>query len=159
MTNNSVALHNLENGTIKFYDEEQKNIFEISEWLEGDELFGPWPFAPFVQNGKIYSFPMVINLTGWTGGDWLADIACMQKLDCLNKHLHLLHISTSGKRNNNNTRVFVIVNLTSIDDCHINCSCFQEDRLNRERLLLTYNIAFLLLYSRIARQFLQSLLP
>jgi len=77
MTNNSVALHNLENETIKFYDEEQKNIFEISEWLEGDELFGPWPFAPFVQNGKIYSFPMVINLTGWTGGDWLADIACM----------------------------------------------------------------------------------
>jgi len=75
MTNNSVALHNLENGTIEFYNSEQKNIFEIADWLEGEELFGPWPFAPFIQNGKIYWFPMVINLTGWnTGGDWLADI-------------------------------------------------------------------------------------
>jgi hypothetical protein len=75
MTNNSVAVHNLENGTIEFYDAEQVNIFEIAEWLEGDELFGPWPFAPFVQNGKIYWFPMVINLTGWVGdGNWLADI-------------------------------------------------------------------------------------
>ena len=75
MTNNSVALHNLDNGTIKFYNEEQINIFEIAEWLEGDELFGPWPFAPFVQNGRIYWFPMVINLTGWFGdGNWLADI-------------------------------------------------------------------------------------
>jgi len=75
MTNNSVALHNLENGTITFYNAEQVNIFEIADWLEGDELFGPWPFAPFVQNGKIYWFPMVINLTGWFGdGNWLADI-------------------------------------------------------------------------------------
>ena len=75
MTNNSVALHNLENGTIKFFDDEQINIFEMAEWLVGDELFGPWPFAPFVQNGKIYWFPMVINLTGWFGdGNWLADI-------------------------------------------------------------------------------------
>ena len=75
MTNNSVALYNLKNGTIEFYDVEQKNIFEMAEWLVGDDLFGPWPFAPFTQNGKIYCFPMVINLTGWWGGgDWLADI-------------------------------------------------------------------------------------
>ncbi len=75
MTNNSVALYNLKNGTIEFYHG-QGNIFEMAEWVEADQPFGPWAFAPFIQNGKIYWFLLAIDLAGWKDppGDWLADI-------------------------------------------------------------------------------------
>jgi len=76
MTNNSIALYDIENGTIEFYHEEQKNVFEMAEWVEAEWPWGPWAFAPFIQNGKIYWFLMVIDFAGWTDpiGDWLADI-------------------------------------------------------------------------------------
>jgi hypothetical protein len=75
MPNNSVALYNYENETIEFYLE-NKNVFQLAEWVEGDQVWGPWPFAPLIQNGKIYWFLMAINLEGWTEppGNWLADI-------------------------------------------------------------------------------------
>jgi hypothetical protein len=69
-------LYNLENETIEFYYEEPKNLFEMAEWVEADSPWGPWAFAPFIQNGKIYWFLLAIDLVGWTEPpeDWLADI-------------------------------------------------------------------------------------
>jgi hypothetical protein len=74
MLNNSIALHDYENESIEFYPGEPKNFFHRAEWLEDDQLWGPWAFAPFIQNGNIYWFLMVIDLEGWPDGGWLADI-------------------------------------------------------------------------------------
>lgn len=75
MPNNSIALHDHENETIEFYLE-AKNVFQLAEWVEGDMLWGPWPFAPFVQDGRIYWFLEVLDFVGFTDplGNWLADV-------------------------------------------------------------------------------------
>lgn len=65
--NNSVALQDTGYS-------EGKNIFNLMEWIRGKELWGPWPFAPFVQDGRIYLFLEVIDLAGFKDGDWLAGI-------------------------------------------------------------------------------------
>jgi hypothetical protein len=75
VTSNSVALHNLENETIEFYLGNSKNVFQLAKWVECDHPGGPWAFAPFIQNGKIYWFLMALDRDGWMNGtDWLADI-------------------------------------------------------------------------------------
>jgi len=71
--NNSIALQDTMNGTIRFYSE-GKNVFKLAEWIQGKELWGPWPFAPFIQDGRIYLFLEVIDLAGFEDGDWLAGI-------------------------------------------------------------------------------------
>lgn len=75
-TNNSVALYNYKDERVDFYPAEPRNLFELTEWVEAGWPYGPWVFAPFIQNGKIYCFLMVNDLAGWTDplGDWLADI-------------------------------------------------------------------------------------
>ncbi len=74
--NNSIALYDYENDIIEFYHKEPKKVFEIAEWGEGNSIWGPWPFAPFIQNEKIYWFLEIIDLEGFAYpvGDWLVDV-------------------------------------------------------------------------------------
>lgn len=87
-TNNSLALYNYKDKTIEFFPlnpnpehnpklpSKRFNIFKIAEWVKAKMPWGPWPFAPFIQDNKIYCFLMVIDFAGWTNplGDWIGDI-------------------------------------------------------------------------------------
>lgn len=69
--NNSLALMDRENGTIEFC---AYGLFK--QRIENESLWGPWPFAPFIFDDRIYCFLMVIDPEEFwkENGEWLADI-------------------------------------------------------------------------------------
>jgi hypothetical protein len=73
--NNSLALMDRKNKTAEFFPEGE-NFFALPEWLENKDLWGPWPFAPFIYDNKVYCFLMVIDPEEFSkaSGNWLADV-------------------------------------------------------------------------------------